>query len=248
METPVSGHIAKGSSGRSPKLDRRLIQSKSDPRRTKQTRGRGVPFDMESALWLLPIVGGFIGWVTNVIAIHMLFRPRQPVRVPFTSLTLQGVLPRRHAELADSIGRTVSEELLPMSELMERLDVAGMKAQVVAAVAQHVERKLDSGVSRLLPPNLRAMLASYLRDVVAREAEEVMDGLMAEFSRRAGEQINVEQLVSEKVRQLDLVELESLAHRLAGRELRAVVVLGGVFGFVIGLLQMLVIGVLLPAL
>lgn len=203
---------------------------------------------MEPALWLLPIVGAFIGWVTNVIAIYMLFRPRHPIRVPFTSLTIQGVLPRRHAELAVSLGRTVSEELLPVSELLERLNVADMKGQLVAAVAQHVERKLDTGFSRLLPHNLRAVLASFLRDVVAREADEVLDGLVAEFGRRAGEQIDVEKLVTEKVLQLDLVELESLAHRLAGRELRAVVILGGVFGFIVGLLQMLVVGVLLPAL
>ncbi len=55
---------------------------------------------MDPALWLLPFIGAFIGWATNVIAIRMLFRPHRPVRVPMTPLILQGVLPRRHADLS----------------------------------------------------------------------------------------------------------------------------------------------------
>lgn len=200
---------------------------------------------MDPALWLLPIIGAFIGWVTNVIAIRMLFRPKRPIRVPFTSLTLQGVLPRRHADLAASIGRTVAEELLPVSELMQRLDVAAMKAQMVGAVADHVDRKLETGFPRLLPQGVREGLASYLRDVIAREADEVLDALLHDFGDKISHHIDVGALVTEKVLQLDLDQLEALIIRLAGQEVRAVILFGGVFGLIIGLLQMLIVGVLL---
>ncbi len=75
--------------------------------------GKEVIRVVDPSLWLLPLVGAFIGWVTNIIAIRMLFYPKHPVRIPFTSLTLQGVLPSRHADLAASVGRAVSEELCP---------------------------------------------------------------------------------------------------------------------------------------
>lgn len=200
---------------------------------------------MDPALWLLPVVGAFIGWVTNVIAVRMLFRPKRPVRVPLTSLTLQGVLPRRHADLAASIGRTVSEELLPVAELVKRLDVAAIKEEMVAAVSEHVDRRLDTRVPKWLPSGVRTSLSSYLRGVVAKEADDLLNTLMADFERRISGKIDVEALVTEKLLQLNLDQLESLAVRIAGRELHAVILLGGVLGFFIGLLQMLFVGVLL---
>lgn len=200
---------------------------------------------MDPALWLLPVVGALIGWVTNVIAVRMLFRPKRPVRVPLTSLTLQGVLPRRHADLAASIGRTVSEELLPVAELVKRLDVAAIKEEMVAAVSEHVDRRLDTRVPKWLPSGVRTSLSSYLRGVVAKEADDLLNTLMADFEGRISGKIDVEALVTEKLLQLNLDQLESLAVRIAGRELHAVILLGGVLGFFIGLLQMLFVGVLL---
>lgn len=202
---------------------------------------------VDPTLWLLPVVGAVIGWITNIIAIRMLFRPKRPVRIPLTSFTLQGVVPRRHADLAASIGRTVSRELLPVAELLGRVDVSGIKAQMVEAVTDHVDRKLETGLPRILPQGMRLGLAAYLRDVISREADEVLESLLADFGGRISDHIDVEALVTEKVMALDLDQLEELIIRIAGREVSAVVLFGGVLGFVIGLLQMLIVAVLQTA-
>ena len=83
---------------------------------------------MEIALavlpWILPpLLGAIIGYVTNRIAIKMLFRPLTPkrilgVRVPLTP----GVIPRNRFDLARTIGRMVSEQLLSPQSLKEQLD------------------------------------------------------------------------------------------------------------------------------
>lgn len=199
---------------------------------------------MDPALWLLPPIGAFIGWVTNVLAIRMLFHPREPVKIPFTPFSLQGVLPRRQAELADSIGRTVARDLLSLPELLQRLDVASVKAQLAVTVGEHVERKLESGLSKFVPRGWRASLVAYVKDVVDREADELLDHVVEQFGRQAGEQLDVAGLVAEKVKRLRLDQLEELIVSLAGRELRAVIVLGGVLGFLMGIVQMVAVAVL----
>ena len=83
---------------------------------------------MDTALavlpWILPpLLGAIIGYVTNRIAIKMLFRPLNPkrflgVRVPLTP----GVIPRNRFDLAHNIGRMVSEQLLSPQALREQLD------------------------------------------------------------------------------------------------------------------------------
>ncbi len=73
--------------------------------------------------WLLPVaVGALIGYVTNAIAIKMLFRPLEekrigPFRIPFTP----GVIPRQRHQLAKSLGRVVSRELLNPEVILSHL-------------------------------------------------------------------------------------------------------------------------------
>jgi uncharacterized membrane-anchored protein YjiN (DUF445 family) len=72
--------------------------------------------------WIVPpLAGAFIGFLTNVLAIRMLFRPLGEIRIfgirlPFTP----GILPRERHKLADSIGRMVERELLTPEILRER--------------------------------------------------------------------------------------------------------------------------------
>jgi len=224
--------------------DKRILHVLENGGRNIRFPERGVERAVDPALWLLPPAGAFIGWITNVIAIRMLFYPRQPVRIPLTPFRLQGVLPKRQAELAASIGRTVARDLVSVPDLLGRLELDALKAQLAATVGVHVERRVEQGLSRWLPGRWRASVAAYMKDLVVREAGGVLDGVVEEFGRRAGERLDVERLVTDKVMQLPLDELENLILRLAGKELRAVIMLGGVFGFLIGLLQMLAMAVL----
>lgn len=62
---------------------------------------------------LMPVLGGIIGYITNDIAIKMLFRPRKAIyigkwRLPFTP----GLIPQQKDRIARSIGNVVSAQLL----------------------------------------------------------------------------------------------------------------------------------------
>ncbi len=70
---------------------------------------------------LTGLIGSVIGWITNVIAIKLLFRPYQPIKVPLINLQLQGAIPKRKSEIAAAIGRLVSSELLTGQDLTETL-------------------------------------------------------------------------------------------------------------------------------
>lgn len=201
---------------------------------------------MDAALWLLPAVGALIGWLTNEIAVRMLFRPKHPLKIPFTGLVFQGVLPKRHADLAASIGRTVADDLLPTAELLSHLDVQGFKSDLVRAVGDHVDDRIRGSVTRLLPTNVQTAISTYVREVVEREAETVMEDLLDHIGDEVVERIDVRSIVEQKMLELNLDELEQMARRIAGKELHAIVVFGAVLGFFIGLLQMLIVSLLLP--
>jgi len=50
---------------------------------------------MAIKLLILAIIGGIIGWITNLLAIKMLFRPFHPINIPLINLKIQGLIPKR---------------------------------------------------------------------------------------------------------------------------------------------------------
>ncbi|MDR1287416.1 MAG: DUF445 family protein [Treponema sp.] len=95
--------------------------------------------------WIIPpVLGGCIGFITNVIAIKMLFRPLDEVRIfgvrlPFTP----GILPRQRRRLAVSIGAMVERELFTPAVVEDRLKNAGVREGVKKSVALYTEELLS---------------------------------------------------------------------------------------------------------
>lgn len=44
---------------------------------------------------ILTVVGGLIGWITNILAIKLLFRPITPIRIPILNFEILGLIPKR---------------------------------------------------------------------------------------------------------------------------------------------------------
>ena len=116
--------------------------------------------------WILPpLVGALIGYVTNLVAIKMLFRPLRELRLfglrlPFTP----GILPRERAKLAESIGDMVERELLTAGVLRERLAKPEVREHIGAAIGSYSSRQLARPVSSLLEDQSSTPLAEVLSD------------------------------------------------------------------------------------
>lgn len=101
--------------------------------------------------WITPpVVGAVIGYVTNDIAIKMLFRPLVEkrifgIRLPFTP----GILPRQRHQLADNIGRMVARELITEDIIRERIRRNDFRIAIEASVSEYSGRLLSSPIRKL---------------------------------------------------------------------------------------------------
>ncbi|WP_304222584.1 DUF445 family protein [Gracilinema caldarium] len=97
-------------------------------------------------LYLAPLViGAIIGYVTNAIAIKMLFRPLYPIKIgPFQLPFTPGILPRERHKLADNIGRMVERELLTEEIIRQRLSKPDVIQAVEQGVSSATEQLLDT--------------------------------------------------------------------------------------------------------
>lgn len=101
---------------------------------------------------LPPVMGAIIGYVTNAIAIKMLFRPLKEVRVwgirlPFTP----GILPRERHKLALNIGSMVERELFTPEILRNRLQSEDVSCALQKSISEYTEKILHTPAEKLLP-------------------------------------------------------------------------------------------------
>lgn len=97
---------------------------------------------------LPPLLGAIIGYVTNALAIRMLFRPLTEkrilgVRVPLTP----GIIPRQRHQLAHSIARMVSTRLLTEDVLSGRLHDPQFMATLEASVGRFTSDVLNGSAA-----------------------------------------------------------------------------------------------------
>ena len=186
--------------------------------------------------WVLPLVwGGAIGYLTNALAIRMLFRPLTRkyllgIPVPLTP----GIIPRRRGELARSIGRMVSRELLSAETLRERLESEAFGRSLEAqfrSVREAVARKPLADLAAAVagvhgggePAAGQAGAPIDWPHLVRRIREQMLRRLVGSRAFIYGVRSLVERLVDDLgARRLrDLVSAEQLTRLVAGGVLPA---------------------------
>lgn len=186
----------------------------------------------------VPLTSAFIGWFTTVLAIKMIFRPRRPWG--FWGIKIQGMVPKRHHELARSIGFTVEEHLISRADIVAILDRGDMQEKMDELIRERISEFLNTRL-RLSNPILGALISGSLRKKVEGLLLEEVRRLVPELSGQMMEKLEVElnfqTIVEERVRNFDLDKLEAIIFEISAREFRAIELLCGVLGFAIGLVQ-----------
>lgn len=132
-----------------------------------------------------PTAGAVIGYVTNALAIRMLFRPLReyrigPVRIPFTP----GIIPRQRARLADSIARMVGTTLLTPDTLVAHLQRPQVKQAVHERVRQYTGELLQSRILESRNTEQPDYVSTIVIDVISSESfPAVVRGTVSLFLR-----------------------------------------------------------------
>ncbi|MDA3963847.1 MAG: DUF445 family protein [Planctomycetota bacterium] len=185
---------------------------------------------------LLPVVGALIGYATNWVAIRMLFHPRQ------RKLGMQGLLPRRQAELAATIGTVVSEDLIRIETLLEPLQNLDLEPHVAPILDKVIAKKVgDLQSIPLIGSMITPDRLSGLRDAVLREITAHRADIMSGVAKAAADHVDIAAIVEAKVAGLDLEDLERVVHKVARTEFRAIEWWGAILGLLIGLIQALIL-------
>lgn len=187
----------------------------------------------------IPFITAFIGWLTNWVAIKMLFRPQNPSR--FMGLfPWQGLIPKRRNELAEQIAEVIERELISNHVIRDRISQVNITPQLSATVSRLVRERLATKLRDI--PLVGNFINDKAIDSLERMAlEEVaQEGplLMSKVADQFESHFDVRNLVKTRIHAFDLDRLEAIVNEVALREFRTIERLGAILGFTIGCAQL----------
>ena len=160
---------------------------------------------------IFPLVGALVGWFTNWLAILMLFRPREPVRIFWWSL--QGVIPSRHTQLAERIADTVENNLLTQEDLEKAMSGVNWHDEVDSLIHKVLHERGPGGIIEKIPGLSQAwknIVLPSLQEVLSREIVRFIDGYGQRFAGRLRDSVDIQRIVSAKVMEFETQAMESL--------------------------------------
>lgn len=134
----------------------------------------------EMSYIIAPCLGGIIGYVTNALAIKMLFRPHRAkyvfgLHVPFTP----GIIPKEKGRIAEAIGGVISENLMNKDVLERYLLSCEMIGKIRAAVEDFIASQKQNHET------VGEFLHHYLSDdEIASISKSVNDSLTRQMCAR----------------------------------------------------------------
>lgn len=185
---------------------------------------------------ILAVIGGLIGYITNVIAIKLIFRPINPIKIPILNIEIIGMIPKRKTEIATNIAKVVEEQFISVDEITDNIITEQDKQHIIDYIKVRVKLILSETMT-LIPSTIRNLVQNYVSEIIEDEIREGIDELSEEMIIKTKNRINIKEIIENKINELDLYELETIILQIVKNELRHIEVLGLILGFFIGIVQ-----------
>lgn len=192
-------------------------------------------------LLVMILISGAIGWITNWVAIKMLFRPHREINLGL--FKIQGLIPKRKAEIGSGIANIIQNELISVKDVISNIDREEFSKRLNKLIDEVLNKNLKKKVKEKFP-----FLQVFFTDKVAKDIGNAIKSIIIEnqekifeiFSNYAEENIDFEIIISDKISNFSLDKLEEIITLLAKKELKHIEVIGAVLGIIIGAVQYLI--------
>lgn len=189
---------------------------------------------------LIPFISGVVGWGTNVLALKMMFYPLNYVGVkPFG---WQGIIPSKAGKMAALSVDLMADKLINVKEVFSKLDpqvIAGIMQPGVTKLTRKIINEIMEAQSprlwKLLPKSYKEKIYTKINDDIPRITEDLMTDVKE----------NVRKLLDLKALAVSvLLNDKSLINKIflevGKKEFKFIEKSGFYFGFLFGLIQMVV--------
>jgi uncharacterized membrane protein YheB (UPF0754 family) len=118
-------------------------------------------------------VGAIIGYITNYIAIKMLFRPYKAKKLGKITIIPQGVIPKEKTNLAKNVANVVETHLLDKEELHKLITSDKFKTEI--------QNMISTKIDEFEIPNITEIIKSNPQKIADSISDFVMQMITSKF-------------------------------------------------------------------
>ena len=196
--------------------------------------------DFQQHFWLyisIPFISGIIGYVTKVVAIHMMFSPLEFKGIK-PIFGWQGIVPRKAEKMATTAVNLMTSKLIKPEEIFARLDPKRIAKEIEAplmAAAEDITREVAQeqhpGLWEGMPEFARAKLINRVKS----RAPDIVQQVMAEIQKDVVQYFDIKHMVVSNLLK-DKRLLNEIFKKVGKEEFKFFMNVGFVFGFAIGII------------
>lgn len=183
--------------------------------------GQMIAWVIKPKPWTLPVAGALVGYVTNWIAIKLLFDPVEPVQVG--PIAVQGLFESRQVEVSDEFGAFMARRVLNSGRLLESL------------ARDSDDGKLYSFLRRQLPHPVPEFILSAAVRAIGKAAQNPQQN--PDLHKYMTKTLDIEVTLAQRLKLLSPTEFEDLLHPVFQEDEILLIGAGGVLGAIAGLCQ-----------
>jgi uncharacterized membrane protein YheB (UPF0754 family) len=188
------------------------------------------------ASWTLPFAGFLVGYVTNWLALYLIFEPKTPRK--FLGMMVQGLFHRRQKDIAKTFGDIVSRRVFNNENLFREISTGEPRAKLLAIVAKKADeliakyQKHPMAMMVMKPELVTQLKADILRDV---EQEMFREGSLVQQFVNKSEKIRT--MLQERMAVMEPEGFENVLRPAFKQDEWKLIVAGAVLGLAVGLWQ-----------
>ena len=202
---------------------------------------QAIVFYMFNPWWVLVLFGILVGYATNFLALHLIFRPLNPQKI--MGITFQGIFLKRQYVVAQEYAKIIKEQILTIERIFD-FTLRGPKQDRFSDLSKyHTDKLIDavikksSALSKLL--NIDKKL-KYIKNIAHYRFLEELPIAMRFVYPYAARVIDVENLLSSKMAALSKPEFEAFLRPVFKEDEMKLIIVGAFLGGLAALIQYLI--------
>ncbi len=192
--------------------------------------------------WILPLGGLLVGYVTNWLALKLIFRPLKPLNLGI--VTFQGLFIKRQPQVADAYGKLVANEILTMNNIAAYVMQGSSADHLIEQLQEQLTEEIDKAAGLNKPLLTLASSKEKYEKIRADIAEEFMRILPKELKAIEAplhKKIALEDELRTKMKAMTSLEFEGTLRPVFQQDEWILIVVGGILGAGAGCLQLLML-------
>ena len=197
---------------------------------------------MNNLVYLIPLLAAFIGWSVSWGLIKILFQPEKPLII--LGFKLQGIFPKYKQRIIKSLVASLGAEAFSLSELNTKISSPSSIEKVLPFVDGKVDHFLRVKLAEKMPMIsmfIGEATMAELKSVFMEELQVLFPELMQQYSASILSDFSIAEMIEEKLNNIQTSQIEQTVKQLFATQTKIVILISTAFGFVVGLLQLLLV-------